>query len=125
MLRDKDNDNLVPPSVLTGTRFLPGLDLKRWEPSGPDSSDGIGQLQHLQIKRSRIRVEILKKESDPKAKYELFQRLNTGGAGLSEQEVRNCIAVMLNKPFYDWYTRLSENTDFLKGKRPPGDRLGV
>jgi len=28
--------------------------------------------------------------------------LNTGGSNLSEQEVRNCIAVMINPKFYDW-----------------------
>jgi hypothetical protein len=56
----------------------------------------------LSIKRARIRVEILKPESDPYAKYELFQRLNTGGTELSEQEVRNCTALMINPDFYAW-----------------------
>lgn len=92
----------APALILEGTNFLPSLAGKQWEPSVPDGDDGIGQLPQLQIKRARLRVEILKKESDIKAKYELFQRLNTGGAVLTEQEVRNCVAVMLNKDFYDW-----------------------
>jgi hypothetical protein len=83
-------------SVLEGTRFLPSLSNCRWEPSTQDAQDGIGQAQQLQIKRARIRVEILKQESDPEAKFELFQRLNTGGVALSQQEVRNCVAVMVN-----------------------------
>jgi hypothetical protein len=60
-----------------------------------------------------LRVEILKKESDPKAKYELFQRLNTGGASLSPQEVRNCVAVMINPSFYDWLVARSNDVNFI------------
>jgi hypothetical protein len=96
-----DNGSIASPSSLEGTKYLPSLAGKRWD--GDESNEnGIGQAQQIQIKRARLRVEILKSESDPKAKYELFQRLNTGGAGLSEQEVRNCVAVMINKPLYDW-----------------------
>ncbi len=102
---------LADPSVLEGTRFLPSLADATWK-SSPGSTNAIGQAQQIQIKRARIRVEILKQESDPLAKYELFQRLNTGGAALSEQEVRNCVAVMLNKPFYDWLKTCSKNADF-------------
>ncbi len=106
-------DQIAPASVLEGTRFLPSLANKRWEPSGDNSDDGIGRSQQLQIKRARMRVEILKQESDPQAKYELFQRLNTGGAELSEQEVRNCVAVMVDKHFHKWLIARAANPDFL------------
>jgi hypothetical protein len=59
-----------------------------------------------------MRVEILKNESDGKAKFELFERLNTGGARLSDQEVRNCVAVMLNEPFYNWLVDCSKFPPF-------------
>lgn len=101
------------PLVLEGTNYLPSLADKRWSPSSEDSDDGIGQAQQLQIKRARIRVEILKKESDDKAKYELFQRLNTGGARLTEQEVRNCVAVMINPDFHAWLLSLSSYEPFV------------
>jgi hypothetical protein len=107
-----DNEKVASPLVLEGTRFLPSLANKKWNPTTSTSMDGIGQSLQLAIKRARIRVEILKQESDPKARYELFQRLNTGGADLSEQEVRNCVAVMLNKPFHEWLLKCSENADF-------------
>lgn len=74
----------------------------RWVESAEGADDGIGQVLQIEIKRARLRVEILKSESDIAAKFELFQRLNTGGAALTEQEVRNSIAVSLNRPFYDW-----------------------
>lgn len=98
---------LAKPSVLEGTKFLPSLEGMYWELKGQQKGAEIGKAQQIQIKRARLRVEILKPESEPTAKYELFQRLNTGGVGLSEQEVRNCVAVMLNKSFYDWMIEVS------------------
>lgn len=103
---------VAEPSVLEGTRFLPSLANKKWEPTDPETDDGIGQTQQLQVKRARIRVEILKQESDPVAKYELFQRLNTGGAELSEQEVRNCVAIMINRDFHRWLMQRRANEAF-------------
>lgn len=100
------------PLVLNGTKFLPSLDGKRWKESGAGVGDGLGQALQIDIKRARVRVEILKSESDTSAKFELFQRLNTGGVGLSEQEVRNSMTVALNRPFYDWLVGLSENAHF-------------
>lgn len=94
--------NLLSPTELEGTRFLPSLADKKWAASTDEANDGIGSPQQLQIKRARMRVEILKQESDPQAKYELFQRLNTGGEVLSEQEVRNCVCVMLDSTFNTW-----------------------
>jgi hypothetical protein len=59
---------------------------------------------------------LLKKESDPFAKYELFQRLNTGGSPLSEQEIRSCVIVMINEKFHDWL-------DALEGFEPFGETI--
>ena len=101
------------PLELNGTRFLPSLNGKRWTPSGDGADDGLGSKIQIEIKRARIRVEILKSESAESAKYELFQRLNTGGASLSEQEVRNSIAVSLNKDFYDWLVARSRHNSFV------------
>jgi hypothetical protein len=44
-----------------------------------------------------LRVEILRQEGSAGVKYEVFQRLNTGGTKLSEQEVRNCTAIMIDR----------------------------
>ena len=57
-------------------------------------------------------MSIILKESDETAKYDLFQRLNTGGSDLSPQEVRNCILVMLNKEFYTWLQELASYEPF-------------
>lgn len=100
--------------VLNGTEFLPSLDGKRWTDSAEGAGDGIGQALQIEIKRTRVRVEILKNESDQTAKFELFQRLNTGGARLTEQEVRNSILVSINPDFYEWLTGCANEDAFIK-----------
>ena len=52
------------------------------------------------------------KESDRKSKFELFQRLNTGGTALSPQEVRNAIMVQMNPQIYHWTRELANDNDF-------------
>ncbi len=99
--------------ILNGTQFLPSLNGKRWTESAEGAEDGIGQVLQIEIKRARVRVEILKSESDVTAKFELFQRLNTGGAALTEQEVRNSIAVSVNPIFYDWLIARASEAAFV------------
>ncbi len=45
----------------------------------------------LSIKRASCRVEVIKVGSISRMKYEVFERLNTGGSELTAQEIRNCI----------------------------------
>ncbi len=45
----------------------------------------------LNIKRSAVRIEAIKWDSRYDMRYELFNRLNTGGSPLTDQEIRNCI----------------------------------
>ncbi|QTA90293.1 DUF262 domain-containing protein [Desulfonema magnum] len=106
-------EKTASPISLEGTRFLPSLAGKYWDSTSDQEDNGIGKANQFQIRRARIRVEILKSESDPFAKYELFQRLNTGGTKLSEQEVRNCITVMLNKGFYEWLRDCASDPGFI------------
>jgi uncharacterized protein with ParB-like and HNH nuclease domain len=65
------------------------------------------------FKREKINIVIIKQESDEHSKYELFQRLNTNGSSLSDQEVRNCLLIMHNKEFFKWFENLSKNSDFM------------
>jgi len=102
----------IPPSVLDGTKLLPSLAEKSWD--GHGTSTALSTAQKLDIRRARMRVEILKRESDPTSKFELFQRLNTGGAELSEQEVRNCTLVMMNPRLHEWLLDLSKYETFHK-----------
>jgi hypothetical protein len=110
--RYPDQKRLLPSSVLEGTNLLPSLANMRWNPSDEEAIDGFSDDQKFELKRVRIRVEILKKESDPLAKYELFQRLNTGGSTLSEQEIRSCVIVMIDEQYYLWLKELEKYEPF-------------
>lgn len=106
-----EDGELIEPLVLHKTDYLPSFDGMMWEnPDNPDKS--FTKEQQLAFKRARIDLIIVKKESDPKTKYELFQRLNTGGSKLSDQEVRNCLMIMTNREFYNFINKLSTNSDF-------------
>lgn len=111
ILRDEDGKKL-PQLTLEATKYLPSLLGKRWEDEAhPDEC--LTPAQRLLIKRAKIDVSIILKESDDQAKYELFQRLNTGGSMLSDQEVRNSILVMVNRKLYNWMKELSRDPGFI------------
>ncbi len=106
---DEKPPKKVEPLVLEGTDFLPSLKGKSWSGTDPFTRD-----QQLYLKRAKIDVNIVLKESDEKTKYELFMRLNTGGSILSPQEVRNCLMIMAYPETYAWIRALSESAEFLQ-----------
>jgi Protein of unknown function DUF262 len=111
ILLDEEGKKL-PGLTLEGTTYLPSLEGRRWQDENhPDQS--LTTAQRLLIKRAKINVSIILKESDEMAKYELFQRLNTGGSMLSDQEVRNSILVMMNLELYKWMRTLSRDQNFI------------
>lgn len=106
-----ENDKLLEPLTLQKTDYLPSFAGVQWNNEKvPELS--FTKEQQLFFKRSRIDVVIMKKESDPNTKYELFQRLNTGGSLLSDQEVRNCLMIMTNKRLYDFVATLDRHQSF-------------
>ena len=68
----------------------------------------------LNIKRATCRVEILKWNSNYDMRFELFNRLNTGGSPLTAQEIRNCIYRDISSDFNDFLKRISEDKNFLE-----------
>jgi len=126
ILKNEKGD-LASPLVLTGTDDLPSLKDVVWDPDTlqmlPQTQTSLiedeviqprtlTQTQRLLIKRAKIHVSIILKESDEKSKYDLFQRLNTGGSSLSSQELRNCILVSINHNMYRWLRELSRDENF-------------
>lgn len=109
VLKD-ENGNVQGASRLTKTKFLPSLEGKWWESEDVDNS--LTEAQRRYIKRSKLDITIIDKTSDINAKYELFQRLNTGGTRLSHQEIRNCLLVMINEPFYRQLREMNDNQSF-------------
>lgn len=112
VLRDEEG-KLVEPLELVKTKYLPGLGGVLWNnPDKPEKS--LPKELQLIIKRSKLSTSIVLKESDESAKYDLFQRLNTGGSVLSPQEVRNCLLLMINKDFFYWVKELPKYESFME-----------
>ena len=109
-LRDEKKDP-VTPLVLEKTAYLPDLQGKSWN-SDDDPDSELPQSAKLKIKRARLDVKIVMNTSDESAKYELFQRLNTGGSLATAQEVRNCLLIMLDQSFYRWFSALGQDEHF-------------
>ena len=90
-----DGDAIVSPSQLVSTKYLPALENAVF---GSDAGDQQGvpldKSTQLFLRRARIDFQILKHPSDPKTKFDLFQRLNRGGAYANPQEVRTCAMVL-------------------------------
>lgn len=114
-----ENGKPFPALTLQKTDYLPSLAGVQWEGAVPELS--FSREQQLSFKRARIDVVIIKKESDINTKYELFQRLNTGGSLLSDQEVRNCLMIMTNKDFYEFVVSLEAIASF-RDSIPISDR---
>lgn len=72
----------------------------------------LGTALQIRLKRSFVRVEVIRKGSDGRFKYHMFKRLNTGGTPLSEQQVRNCTVRMLDPTFNDFIIELSRDLNF-------------
>lgn len=98
--------------VLEGTKYLPSLEGMVWD----NLKDGDIELPNalkLFIKRAKLNFSIILSDSGANTKFDVFQRLNTGGTYASSQEVRNSVMIMINKPTFTWFKKLSLNEDFL------------
>lgn len=78
--------------------------------------DDLSTTVRLKIKRTPIRATIINKSGDSFVKYEMFKRLNTGGALLSAQEIRNCSSRMVEggDVFYDAIQEMAKFDPFVK-----------
>jgi hypothetical protein len=74
--------------------------------------DDLGTALQIRLKRAFVRVEVVRKGSDARFKYYMFKRLNTGGALLSDQQIRNCTIRLLDPTFNDFIIELSNDRDF-------------
>jgi len=109
-LKTREGENATP-LVLTSTRYLPDLKNKVWlSPTEPNHE--LSNEIKLRIRRARLDVKIVLSKSDPENKFELFDRLNTGGSVATEQEVRNCMLIMANRHFFSNLNNLKNFPSF-------------
>lgn len=105
----KDADgNLVSPSRLSFSvkddRKLPLLDGFTFE--------GMSLRSRLALKRTYCRVEVIKTGSAPNMKFDVFERLNTGGSRLEPQEIRNAIFRATDPAFMAYCDELASFRSF-------------
>lgn len=85
------------------------------------SYDELPKTLQIKIKRSFVRMEVIKKESEKSLKYHMFKRLNTGGELLSDQEIRNCTIRLLNSDALTFIEDCSQNPDYREVIKKIGD----
>ena len=108
----KEDDQKHEPLVLTTTNYLPSLNGKKWTTDPAGGVDELSESAKLLIKRSRLDLKIVLNSSGPLSKFELFDRLNTGGSSATDQEVRNCILIMVDKVFFEWFSELGKDENY-------------
>ncbi len=96
--------------ILSGTKYLPALEGKIWEDQ--DKTKSFTQAQRLDVKRSKIDVKIIKRESSHQAKFDLFQRLNSYGSQANAQEMRSALLVAVSPETFSWIENLSRDKNF-------------
>lgn len=74
--------------------------------------DDLGTALQIRLKRAFVRVEVVRKGSNRHFKYHMFKRLNTGGATLSPQQIRNCTIRLLDPKFINFIDDLSREQNY-------------
>lgn len=110
ILRDPDSGELRRSKLLK-TKYLPSLEGVTWQ-AREEGEQTLDKALQLFFRRHRFDFQILKHPSDPKTKYDLFQRLNRGGAYANEQEVRTCSMVLANAEFTNRLRDFATRQDF-------------
>ncbi len=100
------------PPIRKGKDFLrlEGCDIVP-ELNGLSYSELPTSLQH-RVRRATLRLDLVRRQSNPRFAYYMFKRLNTGGEPLSDQEARNCTIRLLGNTFNEFIVRLSKENSF-------------
>ncbi|HHF3824279.1 DUF262 domain-containing protein [Haemophilus influenzae] len=107
----KNENELFEPLKLVATKYLPSLEEMMWQNTQNPEKE-LDSLTKLTFKREKMDIKIIKKESESDTKLELFQRLNSNGSKLSDQEIRNVILLMENAEAQHWIEKLAQYSSF-------------
>lgn len=75
--------------------------------------DELSPALRFKLKRSYVKMYVIKKESPKRIKYDMFKRLNTGGSLLEAQEIRNSTIRFLSENFIDFIQNLAKEESFV------------
>lgn len=101
---------ILPPLTLTTTKFLPHLEGHSW--TGHGGTTPLTEPQQLDIRFARLDLRVIKRGSDPKTKFDLFQRLNSFGSVLTAQDSRSAMIAGTNLEALSWLTGLAKHPSF-------------
>ncbi|MDR0355679.1 MAG: DUF262 domain-containing protein [Deltaproteobacteria bacterium] len=74
--------------------------------------DDLQVALQIRLKRSHVRVEVLRKSASPEIQYRMFKRLNTGQEKMEPQELRNCTIRLIDSKFLNFIKELTEDLNF-------------
>lgn len=112
-LKDKSGKP-VNPLVLTETKYMPSLKGVAWKERVQGSVGVLPDALRLKLRKARIDIKIILSKSAELSKFELFDRLNTGGSHATSAEVRNCLILMKDATFFEWINELVIHPSFVK-----------
>ncbi|MCG9487126.1 GmrSD restriction endonuclease domain-containing protein [Acinetobacter pittii] len=76
--------------------------------------DDLGVVVQRLINKTYISVISISAVRNEHTKFELFQRLNTGGTHLSPQEIRNCLIIMRDENVYKKLAAFAVSKEFTR-----------
>ena len=103
------SDELRTRLDLAGALTL--VDLQKVDTFNGMTFDSLPPSIQQHIRTRPLKVVTLNDKSDQIVRFDLFERLNTGGISLSQQEIRDCV---FQGPFAELLDRLATTDDFRK-----------
>ena len=115
VLKSPEGSEGYEPLTLVKTKYLPSLEGMVWdEDVSSNSKNALTVAQRLDIKRAKLDVKIIQRGSDTKTKFDLFQRLNSYGSILSNQEIRNAALAGISAKFVNWLSDIAKDKNFVE-----------
>jgi uncharacterized protein with ParB-like and HNH nuclease domain len=117
LIHFSDNEKAKKRSGVSGNLVL--KDLQKLELFNNKGFVDIPKNIQMNFSLKPVKVTTLSDKSDKKVRFDLFERLNTGGLSLSDQEIRNCI---FKGEFREFLKELARNTNFRKVVQLPKNK---
>lgn len=95
--------------IITKTLVLKKLEF--WKEYDGKTFDDLSPILYNRINETQLYITIIEPNSPPEVKFNIFKRINTGGVGLSSQEIRHALYQGVGTEFLK---RMADSEAFLK-----------
>ena len=110
ILQDEDGARSELLRCVPATYLKDELDGVTFEDQG--DSRCLSPAHRIDFKRTRLDMQIIKRQSSPRGKFDLFQRLNSYGSPATPQELRNALLIAANRDAYRWLETLANLSEY-------------